>query len=154
MSPSRQWFQRRHHLLRLQHFGRLSPKLLLATGLLIELVQSLVCVILWSVCEEHIDDLSQFGTSSSRMQLLHDVAQIGKKGERRYSQVGPDLVVQIHSLGKRQNAGEADCESSGGRGGAHLPRDTCHTSRDRNRSEEKKMRIQSMETHVERKAKS
>ena len=56
-----------------------------ATGLLFELVQPLGYVILGSVCEEHIDDLSQFGTSASRIQLLHDVAQNRQRGERRYS---------------------------------------------------------------------
>ena len=47
--------------------------------MLFELVQSLVYCFPGSVCEEHIDDLSQFATSSSRIQLLHDAAQIGKK---------------------------------------------------------------------------
>ena len=49
-----------------------------ARGLLF-LFQSLGYVISGSVCEEHIDDLSQFATCSSRIQLLHDAAQIGKK---------------------------------------------------------------------------
>ena len=31
-----------------------------------------------SVCEEHIDDLPQPVTNTSRMQLLHDAALIGK----------------------------------------------------------------------------
>ena len=43
-----------------------------------ELVQLLGHVVPGSVCEEHIDDLSQFVTSSSRVQLSHDAAQIGK----------------------------------------------------------------------------
>ena len=50
-----------------------------ARGLLFELVQSLAFVITRSVCEDHIDDLSQFATSSSGVQLLYDAAQIGKK---------------------------------------------------------------------------
>ena len=50
-----------------------------ARGLLFELVQSSGYVIPGSVCEEHIDDLSQFATSSSLTQLLRDAAQIGRK---------------------------------------------------------------------------
>ena len=50
-----------------------------ARCLLFELVQSSGYVIPGSVCEEHIDDLSQFATSSSLTQLLPDAAQIGRK---------------------------------------------------------------------------
>ena len=49
-----------------------------ARGLLFELVQALGCVVPGSVCEENIDDLSQFVTNNSRMQLLHGAALIGK----------------------------------------------------------------------------
>ena len=49
-----------------------------ARGLLFELVQALGYVVLGSVCEEHIDDLSQFVTNTCRIQLFHDVALLGK----------------------------------------------------------------------------
>ena len=49
-----------------------------AREVLFELVKSLGYVILGSVCEEHNDDLSQFATSSSRIQQLRDAARIGK----------------------------------------------------------------------------
>ena len=77
VSPSRQRFQRRHHWLCLQHFGRLSPERLLA--ILFELVQPLGYVVPGSVCKEHIGDLSQFVTNSSRMELLHDAPTSERK---------------------------------------------------------------------------
>ena len=80
-----------------------------ARGLLFQLVQSLVYVVPGSVCEEHIDDLSQVVTNSS-----HDAAQIGKD-VRRHSQIGPDLVLQIYCPGKRQIDGETDRWSPRGR---------------------------------------
>ena len=43
-----------------------------------ELVQALGYVAPGSVCEEHIDDLSQILTNTSRVKLLHDAALIGK----------------------------------------------------------------------------
>ena len=49
-----------------------------ARGLLFEFVQALKYVVPGSVCEEHIDDLSQFVTNTSRIQLFHDAALIGK----------------------------------------------------------------------------
>ena len=64
-----------------------------ARGLLFELVQSLEYVIPGSVCEEHIDDLSQFSTRSSRIQLLHDAAPNWQETKRRHSQVGTDPVL-------------------------------------------------------------
>ena len=49
-----------------------------ARGLLFELVQALGYVAPGSVCEEHIDDLSQFVTNTSHIQLFQDAALIGK----------------------------------------------------------------------------
>ena len=49
-----------------------------ARGFLFELAQALGYVFPGSVCDEHIDDLSQFVTNTSRIQLLHDAALIGK----------------------------------------------------------------------------
>ena len=40
--------------------------------------EALGYVVPGSVCEEHIDDLSQFGTNTSRIQLFQDAALIGK----------------------------------------------------------------------------
>ena len=62
-----------------------------ARGLLFELVHALGYVIPGSVCEEHIDDLSQFVTNTSRIQLFQ---------ERGHSQAGPHPVWQIDALGK------------------------------------------------------
>ena len=124
-----------------------------ARGLLFELVQSPGYVITGWVCEVYIDDLSQFATSSSRTQLLHDAGQIGKETKRRHSQVGTDPVLQIHSPGKRQIAGEVGRRPYGGTGSAHLPGNSRHTPQDRNRSREKKMRIQPAKTHLERQTK-
>ena len=77
-----------------------------AKGLLFELVQSLGFVVLVSVCEEHIDDLSQFGTNSSRLQPLHDAAQIGKEVRDGTAKLGltlsrkSTLLANDKSLGK------------------------------------------------------
>ena len=49
-----------------------------ARGPLFELVQALVYVVPGSVCEEDIDDLSQFVANTSRIQLFHDAALTGK----------------------------------------------------------------------------
>ena len=49
-----------------------------AKGLLFELAEALGYVVLGSVCEEHIDDLSQFVTDTGRIQLLHDAMLIAK----------------------------------------------------------------------------
>ena len=49
-----------------------------ARGLLFELIRALEYVVPGSVCEGHIDDLSQFVTNTNRIQLLHDAALIGK----------------------------------------------------------------------------
>ena len=47
-------------------------------------------------------------TNTSRMQLLHDAALIGKAVERRHSQAGPDPVLQVDASGKRQIPGKVD----------------------------------------------
>ena len=83
-----------------------------ARGLLFELVQALWYVVPGSVCEEQIDDLSQFFTNTSCMQLFQDAALIGKAVKRRHSQAGPNPVLQIDSPGKRQILGKADRWSS------------------------------------------
>ena len=49
-----------------------------ARGLMFELVQALVYVVLGSVCEKHINDLSQVVTNTSRIWLFQDAAVIGR----------------------------------------------------------------------------
>ena len=77
-----------------------------ATGVLSELVQALGYVVPGSVCEEHIDDLSPFVTSTSRMQLLHDAALIGKAVKDGTAKLGltlsckSTLVANDKSLGR------------------------------------------------------
>ena len=62
-----------------------------ARGLIFELVQALVYVDLGSVCEEQIDDLSQFVTNTFRIQLFHDAALIGKAVKGRTAKLGLTL---------------------------------------------------------------
>ena len=71
-----------------------------------ELVQALVYVVLGSVCEEHIDELSQFVTNTCRIQLFHDAALIGKAVSEGTAKLGltlsckPTLLANDKSLGK------------------------------------------------------
>ena len=59
-----------------------------------------------SVCEEYIDDLSQFVTNTSRIQLFHDAALIGKAVKEGTAQLGltlsgkSTLLANDKSLGK------------------------------------------------------
>ena len=77
-----------------------------ARGLLFELVQALVYVVPGSVCEEHIDDLSQFVTNTSRIQLFQEAALIGKAVKEGTAKLGlalsckPTLLANDKSLGK------------------------------------------------------
>ena len=63
-------------------------------------------MILVSFCEEHIDDLSQFATSSSRIQHLQDAARIGIKVGDGTAKLGltvsckSTLLAHDKSLGK------------------------------------------------------
>ena len=114
-----------------------------------ELVQSLGYVVPGSVYEEHIDDLSQFVTISSRIQLLHDAAQIRK--EVRDGTAKPGLTLSCKST--LLATGEDDRWPPRGRRSSHVSRSSRHRSRDRNCSWEKKMRVKPMETRLERQAK-
>ena len=75
-------------------------------GILFELVQALVFVVPGSVCEEHIDDLSQFVTNTSRIQLFQDAALIGKAVKEGTAKLGltlsgkSTLLANDKSLGK------------------------------------------------------
>ena len=62
-----------------------------ARGLLFELMQALGYVVLGSVCEEHIDDLSQFVTITSRMQLSQDAALVGRAVKEGTAKLGLTL---------------------------------------------------------------
>ena len=59
-----------------------------------------------SVCEEHIDDLSQFVTNTSRTQLFHDAALIGTAVKEGTAKLGltlsgkSTLLANDKSLGK------------------------------------------------------
>ena len=71
----------------IQHSGGLSPEY----------------VVPGSVCEEHIDDLSQCVANMSRMQLFQDAALTGwQSSQRRHSQAGLYPLWQIDAPGKRQ----------------------------------------------------
>ena len=59
-----------------------------ARGLLFELVKTLGYVVPGSVCEEHIDDLSQFVTNTSRIQLSQDAALIGRAVKEGTAKLG------------------------------------------------------------------
>ena len=52
-----------------------------ARGFWFELVQALMYVVLGSVCEEHVDDLSQFVTNRCCIQLFHELAKQPKKAQ-------------------------------------------------------------------------
>ena len=77
-----------------------------ARGLLFELVQALEYVVPGSVCEEHIDDLSQFVTNTYRMQLFQDAALIGRAVQEGTAKLGltlsgkSKLLANDKSLGK------------------------------------------------------
>ena len=71
-----------------------------------ELVQALGYVVPGSVCEEHIDDLSHFVTNTSRIQLFHYAALIGKTVKEGTAKLGftlsgkSTLLTNDKSLGK------------------------------------------------------
>ena len=60
-------------------------------GLLFELVQAFRDVVPGSVCEEHIDDLPQFVTNTSRIQLFQDAALIGRSVKDGTAKLGLTL---------------------------------------------------------------
>ena len=110
-------------------------------------------VIPGSVCEEHIDDLSQFATRSSRIQLLHDAAQIGRKLRDGTAKLGLTLSCKSTLLANDKSMGKLIVGHFVAEGVLICQGNSRHRPRDRNRSREKKMRIQPMETHLERQTK-
>ena len=77
-----------------------------ASGILFELVQMLGCVVSGSVCEEHIDGLSQFVTNTSRMQLSHDAALIGKAVKDGTVKLGLTLSCKSTLLANDKSLGK------------------------------------------------
>ena len=77
-----------------------------ARGLLFELVQALGYVVPGAVYKEHIDDLSQFVTNMSRIQLFQDAALVGKAVKEGTVKLGltlsgkSTLLANDKSLGK------------------------------------------------------
>ena len=77
-----------------------------AGGLLFEQVQAVGYVVPGSVCEEHVDDLPPFVTNTSRIQLFHDAALIGKALKEGTAKLGltmsgkSTLLTNDKSLGK------------------------------------------------------
>ena len=77
-----------------------------ASGLLFELVQALGYVVPGLVCEERIDDLSQFITKTCRMQLFQDAALVGRAVREGTAKLGlalsgkSTLLANDKSLGK------------------------------------------------------
>ena len=117
------------------------------------LLPSLGCAVPGSVCEEHIDDLSQFVTNTSRVQLMHDAALIGKAVKDGTAKLGLNLVLQIDSLGKRQVVGKPARWPLRGRRCSHLSWGSSHRLGNRNCSGEEETCGKAMEAHLERQAK-
>ena len=102
-----QQIQRRHHWLCIQHFGRLSPKLVLGPeNFCLNWSKLWVYVVPGSVCEEHIDDVSQFVTNTSRTQLFHDAAPDGKAVEEGTAKLGPTLSCKSTLLANDKSLGK------------------------------------------------
>ena len=78
-----------------------------ARGLLFELVQALGYVVPGSVCEEHIDDVSQFVMNTSRIQLLHDAALIDKAVKDGTAKLELTLSCKGDASGKRKISRES-----------------------------------------------
>ena len=114
--PIRQRIQRHHQWLCIQHFGRLSPELLLGQRTFVWSGPTLGYVVTGSVCEEHIDDLSQCVTNASRIRMFQDAALIGKAVKEGTAKLCLNLSCKSNAPGKRQIPGKADRWSSGDEG--------------------------------------
>ena len=95
-----------------------------ARGLLFEIVQTLVYVVLGSVCEEHIDDLSQFVTNTSRMQMSHAAALVGKAVKDGTAKLGPTLSCKSTLLTNDKSLGQLIVGHLGEEGFPICPRAT------------------------------
>ena len=73
-----------------------------ARGLLFEFVQALGYVVLGSVCEEHIDDLSHFVTEQKPYATFPRRSEDRQGSESRNGRVGVDPFMQMNASGKRQ----------------------------------------------------
>ena len=63
-------------------------------------------VVLGSVCEEHIDDLSQFVSNTSRIQLFQDAALIGKAVKEDTAKLGLTLSCKSTLLSNDKSLGK------------------------------------------------
>ena len=69
-----------------------------------------------SVCEEHVDDLSQFVTNASRMQLLHDAVLIGKTVKDGTAKLGLTLSCKSTLLANDKSLGKLIVSHPGAEG--------------------------------------
>ena len=98
-----------------------------------------------SVGEEHIDDLSQFVTNTSRIQLFQDAALIGKAVKEGTAKLGLTLSGKSTLLANDKSVGKlifGHLEDEG------VP--ICLGTWDRNRGGKKMLCSQPMETNMER----
>ena len=77
-----------------------------ARGLLFEFIQALGYVVPGSVCEEHIDDLSNFVTNKSRMQLFQGAAEIGRAVQVGTAELGLTLSCKSTLLANDKSLGK------------------------------------------------
>ena len=103
-----------------------------------ELVQALVYVVLGSDCEEHIDDLSQFVTNTSRIQVFRYAALIGKAVKEGTAKLGLHLSCKSALLANDNSLRKLIVGHLGEKG-SHLFGDISHRPWDRNCSGAKEM---------------
>ena len=63
-------------------------------------------MVLGSVCEEHIDDLSHFVANTCRIQLFHDAALIGKAVKEGTAKLGLTLSCKSTLLANDKSLGK------------------------------------------------
>ena len=92
--------------MRRQHLGGMTPEWLLDQAAALQTCsQSLGHVVPGSVCEERMDDLSQFVTGTSRIQPLHDAIKIGKAVNDGASNLGKLIAGVLGALGRERGRG-------------------------------------------------
>ena len=109
-----------------------------------------VYVVPGSVCEEHVDDLSQFVTNTSRTQLFHDAAPDGKAVEEGTAKLGPTLSCKSTLLANDKSLGKLSVGHFGDEGVPICSGTPVTDLGGRNRSGEREMCSKPMETHMER----
>ena len=108
-------------------------------GLLFELVQALGYVVPGSVCEEQIDDLSQFVTNTSRIQLFQDAALLAKQLKEGTAKLGLTLSCKSTLLANDKSLGKLIVGHLGHEGVPICLGTSATRPADRNRSGEKEM---------------